>query len=160
LATAAKEVRGLGHEHSCMLIHTTVYALSHLNAKPVIEDFVTRLASDIDRGDLAVLKKLEGLWTEEQGRLPPELLGGRAVSFSELRPHLAGTSKKPEVPVENSKSDERLDFSRPARRYIVIGGNVLARGLTIEGLVVSFFLRAASQYDTLMQMGRWFGYRK
>ena len=36
---------------------------------------------------------------------------------------------------------------------------MLARGLTIEGLVVSFFLRTSSQYDSLMQMGRWFGYR-
>ena len=36
---------------------------------------------------------------------------------------------------------------------------MLARGLTIEGLTVSFFVRSASAYDTLLQMGRWFGYR-
>src|SRR5690606_31975299 len=48
----------------------------------------------------------------------------------------------------------------PGRRYLVIGGNVLARGLTLEGLMVSLFMRTSSQYDTLMQMGRWFGYRR
>lgn len=44
--------------------------------------------------------------------------------------------------------------------YIVIGGNTLSRGLTIEGLVSTYFLRTSNQYDTLMQMGRWFGYRR
>ena len=50
-----------------------------------------------------------------------------------------------------------LDFA-PA--FIVIGGATLSRGLTIEGLVSTYFLRASKQGDTLMQMGRWFGYRK
>ena len=47
-----------------------------------------------------------------------------------------------------------------APSFIVIGGNTLARGLTLEGLTTTFFLRTTSQADTLMQMGRWFGYRK
>lgn len=47
-----------------------------------------------------------------------------------------------------------------APAFIVIGGNTLSRGLTIEGLVSTFFLRTTKQADTLMQMGRWFGYRK
>lgn len=42
---------------------------------------------------------------------------------------------------------------------IAVGGNTLSRGLTLAGLVVSFFVRAATAYDTLLQMGRWFGYR-
>lgn len=44
--------------------------------------------------------------------------------------------------------------------FIVIGGNTLSRGLTVEGLVSTYFARPVSQADTLMQMGRWFGYRK
>ena len=46
-----------------------------------------------------------------------------------------------------------------ATAFIVIGGNTLSRGLTLEGLVSTFFLRNSKQMDTLMQMGRWFGYR-
>src|SRR5690606_17380797 len=66
-----------------------------------------------------------------------------------------------EVVVENSATDinERLDYSHPPKTYIVVGGSVLSRGLTLEGLAVSFFLRTSRQYDTLLQMGRWFGYR-
>ena len=42
---------------------------------------------------------------------------------------------------------------------IAVGGDKLSRGLTLEGLSVSYYLRASRMYDTLMQMGRWFGYR-
>jgi hypothetical protein len=48
----------------------------------------------------------------------------------------------------------------PAPIFIVIGGSTLSRGLTIEGLVSTYFLRTSTQADSLMQMGRWFGYRR
>lgn len=53
--------------------------------------------------------------------------------------------------------DSGVDF---ATAFIVVGGATLSRGLTIEGLVSTYFLRTVKQADTLMQMGRWFGYRK
>lgn len=53
--------------------------------------------------------------------------------------------------------DTNIDF---ATAFIVVGGATLSRGLTIEGLVSTYFLRTVKQADTLMQMGRWFGYRK
>lgn len=55
---------------------------------------------------------------------------------------------------------EQLQGMRKAPAFIVVGGNTLARGLTIEGLVCTFFTRNVGQADTLMQMARWFGYRK
>lgn len=48
----------------------------------------------------------------------------------------------------------------PAPAFIVVGGATLSRGLTLEGLISTFFIRSVGQADTLMQMGRWFGYRK
>ena len=57
--------------------------------------------------------------------------------------------------------DKKDTFSRekcPA--FIVIGGNTLSRGLTLEGLTTSYFLRNTNQADSLMQMGRWFGYHR
>lgn len=53
---------------------------------------------------------------------------------------------------------ERMPDKAPA--FLVIGGATLSRGLTLEGLVSTFFLRSVKQADTLMQMGRWFGYRR
>lgn len=55
---------------------------------------------------------------------------------------------------------ERKPYPKPAPVFIVVGGSTLSRGLTIEGLVSTYFLRSSCQADSLMQMGRWFGYRK
>lgn len=55
---------------------------------------------------------------------------------------------------------ESSKMPSPAPAFIVVGGSTLSRGLTIEGLISTFFLRSVGQADTLMQMGRWFGYRK
>lgn len=66
--------------------------------------------------------------------------------------------------VVNSKSQDSLDYEEPNKKgvglmAIAIGGFSLSRGLTIEGLTVSYFFRSTKMYDTLLQMGRWFGYR-
>lgn len=66
--------------------------------------------------------------------------------------------------VVNSKSDEALDYrwaeeNGESLTALAIGGLSLSRGLTLEGLMVSYMYRNTKMYDTLMQMGRWFGYR-
>ncbi|MEO8839385.1 MAG: Z1 domain-containing protein, partial [Herbaspirillum sp.] len=66
--------------------------------------------------------------------------------------------------VINSKSDETLDYRKYEKEgvgltAIAVGGLSLSRGLTIEGLTISYMYRNTKMYDTLMQMGRWFGYR-
>ena len=45
------------------------------------------------------------------------------------------------------------------KNYIVVGGNRLSRGLTLEGLTTSYFVRNTTRQDSLYQMARWFGYR-
>jgi hypothetical protein len=68
--------------------------------------------------------------------------------------------KKVSVSVLNSDTGEELDYeNNPGRHVIAIGGNRLSRGLTLEGLTVSYFLRTASMCDTLLQMARWYGFR-
>lgn len=66
-------------------------------------------------------------------------------------------------PVNQGTGAASLDYSvvkeAPGVRVIAVGGNSLSRGLTLEGLGVSYFLRNSRAYDTLLQMSRWFGYR-
>jgi hypothetical protein len=65
-----------------------------------------------------------------------------------------------QILVLNSDTDDRLDYTIDDEiKVIAIGGNQLSRGLTLEGLMISYYLRESRQYDTLLQMGRWFGYR-
>lgn len=84
--------------------------------------------------------------------------------WREVKAALMGVFDNLRIFVVNSKSDEVLDFKKYERdgaglTAIAIGGLSLSRGLTIEGLTVSYMYRNTRMYDTLMQMGRWFGYR-
>ena len=65
--------------------------------------------------------------------------------------------------IVNSDTDvqrERVDFDRRPVWRVLVGGAKLSRGFTVEGLTISYYRRRTGQADTLMQMGRWFGFRK
>ncbi|MDT5014775.1 MAG: hypothetical protein QOD39_935 [Mycobacterium sp.] len=156
LATAARRARGHAGKHSSMLIHTTQYAGLHERYRGPLLAEVEDVRRAIARDDVANLK---ALWDGEIKRVPAEEVGEQSVRFSALLPHLSDVLDDVAVIVDNYLSDERLFYGDEPRVVIAIGGNTLSRGLTLEGLVVSFFLRSASAYDTLLQMGRWFGYR-
>lgn len=64
-----------------------------------------------------------------------------------------------EIVCANSNSKLNLDYSKEAKNYIVVGGNRLSRGFTLEGLTINYFVRDTNYADSLLQMGRWFGYR-
>ncbi len=165
MATAARHARGQKGKHATMLIHTTQYAVVHRNAKGAIDGFQNGVLNQIKKGDAALTAELETLWLREQTELPSQEMGEQPVAFSDVMAHLAKVLKQTETKVENGSSPtlDRVDYQQDSdgngRIYIVIGGNVLSRGLTLEGLTVSLFIRSASAYDTLLQMGRWFGYR-
>lgn len=64
-----------------------------------------------------------------------------------------------DIRVVNSRNAQLDYYREPLKTLICIGGNLMSRGLTIEGLVVTYYLRNSTSYDTLLQMARWFGYR-
>jgi hypothetical protein len=85
-------------------------------------------------------------------------------TWQQLKKSLESAFDNLRIYVINSKSDEALDYKKYEKNghsltAIAIGGLSLSRGLTIEGLCVSYMYRNTRMYDTLMQMGRWFGYR-
>lgn len=82
-------------------------------------------------------------------------------SWTEIQRNLNESVHPIKYMLINAKSEEKyIDYRRyPDYRVIVIGGNALSRGLTLEGLMISYFYRVSKQYDTLLQMGRWFGYK-
>ncbi len=74
---------------------------------------------------------------------------------------LQGIVKKLHVRLINSTSPDKLDYDNYENglNVIAVGGYSLSRGFTLEGLTVSYLIRNTSMADTLLQMGRWFGYR-
>ena len=169
LSLAARRARRQMQSHCCMLIHTTIYAACHRQIRRMIEGaWLTPVISALRNNDQERIAGLRSLWERESSVLGADRRAeldcpDKPESFDELMTSLLAAAESITMTVENSESEfsERLDFnSGQPVHSIVIGGNVLARGLTIEGLVCSYFIRTSSQYDTLMQMGRWFGYRR
>ncbi|WP_280338457.1 Z1 domain-containing protein [Nocardia neocaledoniensis] len=88
-------------------------------------------------------------------------------SFNELAPHISRAARQiapsgEPVLIVNSEKDieqEELDFDKRPVWRILVGGNKLARGFTVEGLTVTYYSRNAGHAEALMQMGRWFGFR-
>lgn len=162
LCTAARAARGQGDKHSSMLIHTSQRVAVHRLFKAPVEAWLAQLQTSLERSTTGVLDEFRLLWNDENARVPATEWNRPNQSFESILKYLLPTLKKTRVIVENGMTpqEERLVYGDEGGSYVVIGGDVLSRGLTLEGLVCSYFTRSASTYDTLMQMGRWFGYRR
>jgi Z1 domain len=159
LATAARRVRGQTDQHSTMLVHTTFYTTTHLRFQPAIQAHLRRLADAFHGGGL--IDELRAQW-ESESTTPGVTAADfdlRVVAFEEILTELPAVFEAVEVIVDNARSLRRLEYGEEPVTCVVIGGNTLSRGLTLEGLVVSFMVRTLSAYDSVLQAGRFFGYR-
>ncbi|OHV42083.1 hypothetical protein BCD49_00245 [Pseudofrankia sp. EUN1h] len=161
LATAARRARPDGGLHNSMLIHTSMNARAHFATKAPVEKILHQLRKDVTNSRTAVLASLRSQWEEESAKLPSASQGLSPVTWAEIEKYLPAVLADVRVIVDNYLSKDRLSYGDPAGiTAVVIGGNTLSRGLTLEGLTCSYFVRASSAYDTQLQMGRWFGYRR
>lgn len=166
LANAIRDIRGHAKSHRSMLINVSRFVNMHDQIKLVTQEYLedvkrsVRLYSKLpfdDAIDNYLIKSLyESYENEYESKLKDEL------SFIEILSHLNEAIFRVKVVIVNSNSKELnyLDNQVEGERVIVVGGFALSRGLTLEGLMVSFYYRNSVMYDSLLQMGRWFGYRK
>lgn len=159
ITCAIRRRRGQASSHMTMLVHTSPNVSQHTRMSETIRTWLEDNAADISSASGEIWDRLAGVFVAEVERVPLAGSGEQSLTSEALLPWLKEVLDLIEVAVENGESVERLDYTEEAKTYIVVGGSVLARGLTLEGLCVSFFLRTSRQYDTLLQMGRWFGYR-
>jgi Z1 domain-containing protein len=160
LASAARLARSERDQACTMLVHT--------DQRTAVQN---ALASAVEHE----LGSFRQKWRYDRPTIAPELIGRwddfRRVTaqinldldktFDEITPYL-DQLLGPGIPVIrlNSNHEVELDFdAQPTLKAVIVGGNKLARGVTVEGLLTSFYVRRSIYYDTLMQMGRWFGYR-
>ncbi len=160
LSTAARRARGAGNPHATMLVHTSQYTLVHHSLRRALQEYVGPLAERLTAGDGELLDELRSQWEDECTRVAAAEFGLEPVDWEEVLAELPRVLADLKVIEDNSLSEDRLDYTSPSQVVIAVGGNTLSRGLTLEGLAVSYFVRSASAYDTLLQMGRWFGYRR
>lgn len=158
MSTAARRCRGMGNPHATMLVHTTMRVAVHWEFKKLIERDLTAISNRLHRRDGTLIESLERQWNDEMGRVPSG--GLPTVCFEEVLAALPAVMDEVRVVMDNSYSDDRIAYGTDPVTAVAVGGNTLSRGLTLEGLTVSFFVRTSNAYDTLLQMGRWFGYRR
>ena len=161
LSGAARGQRGEGDQPATMLIHTS----QMIAVQSVLRAQIAAIFSELRdewryQRNHGIANRFEERWHAEfrpvTRRTHPEV----DVAFDAVLPFIGPFMEAVQVREINSDTGEVLDYERePSLKAIAIGGNRLSRGLTLEGLTISFFVRRSVTYDTLMQMGRWFGYR-
>ncbi|WP_339893236.1 Z1 domain-containing protein [uncultured Algibacter sp.] len=178
IASSIRLLRGDDKKHCSMLIHVALYVawidkIAHLVDKQITAYRYLVEGNDYEFiGELKLFYEKDFLPTTElavdifkEGEEPKI----KVHDWEEIKPFLLQALNRIKVfSVHGTKNlrnrfheyTHELDYTDPNGVFaIAVGGNRLSRGITLEGLTVSYYLRASKLYDTLMQMGRWFGYR-
>lgn len=162
VARAIRNLRGQKGQHASMLVNASRFTgiqnllrnRLHQQLK-AIEDAVRVDGAKVDADRNPEIAELKRCWMQEYREAWSD--------WDEVRQNLLSVVASANVVSVNSSSSESLDYEAGGENgltVIAVGGFSLSRGLTLEGLTVSYFLRNSLMYDTLMQMGRWFGYRQ
>lgn len=157
--------RGHWKQHITMLVHVSHLIDSQDSIFQEIQTHLDEVKSLIEYDDAETKSRLQKLIEKDFSKVSEQIVGPQIIDQKFFWKNLKKFVSQLEVIMDNSASDNRLSFDRTLRDgeptwAIVVGGNTLSRGLTVEGLTTSFFVRGSKAYDTLLQMGRWFGYRK
>lgn len=171
LACATRACRGDDKVHNSMLVHATRFINVQHRVASQIEDRLNMLRNIMESGSTNNVRTLEKTFH----RIWKEHIVKNHGAFKSCLPDQCGVlpfwdsiwaearQKVQTIQVKriNGTSADTLEYLRndEGLNLVAIGGDKLSRGLTLEGLSVSYFLRASRMFDTLMQMGRWFGYR-
>lgn len=171
MVCAARAARGDEQVHNSMLVHATRFVNVQSRVAEQIETELNTLRNVLSfsapGASHAERQSLKELWDEhivgkhEHFRLQ---LSERCLdlpSWKDVSEHIDAVLNRITVMRVNGTSADALKYSKnPNGVYVIaIGGDKLSRGLTLEGLSISYFLRTSNMFDTLLQMGRWFGYR-
>lgn len=176
ITCAIRRLRGQTTVHNSMLIHVSRFMRWQDHIAELVSNQFIYYRRGIDQNDGVILDELKSTFEEDDNGFKSYVSVSKQILDSELKnldsqiqvhkwsevlQHLNDAASRIEVKSIHGGSGEALDYfdHKNGLSVIAVGGNKLSRGLTLEGLSVSYYLRASRMYDTLMQMGRWFGYR-
>jgi len=166
LTNVVRTLRGDGGEPMTMMINMSRFIKVQKYIQEYVSDFYHRIYNTIrfdfsdkvrENINLQLYKSFHRCWTHYFKNIV-DIDWEQVSKKSNL---LQGVEDVQVLVVNSSKTSGKLDYAKnKSLRVIAIGGLALSRGLTLKGLVVSYFYRNTATYDVLMQMGRWFGYRR
>lgn len=176
ITCAIRRLRGQKNVHNSMLVHVTRFMKWQDHISELVSNQFLYYRRGIDQNDPMIISEFKSTYEEDQAgyksfkTVSNSILNSKLSSLDsqiqvhkwvEVLEHLYEAASRITVKSIHGGSGEALDYydHKNGLSVIAVGGNKLSRGLTLEGLSVSYYLRASRMYDTLMQMGRWFGYR-
>ena len=163
IARAIRIQAGDGSEHSSMLVNASVYNDVQAQLRGYIQEYLSDMESCIRvNGSLPVEKALQDHRIAGLHKIWAKYADIQNYPWGSIQDALLQAVAPIQVPLINGKSKDTLnysDYKKDGMHSIAVGGYTLSRGLTLEGLMVSYFFRGSILEDTLLQMGRWFGYR-
>ena len=152
--------------HHTMLAHTSHLTREHERLRDLLLELLD--TGGYDTGDAR--SRLEAMLADDFAPVSTTIAAQLPfpASYAELEPYLIecytrlqhGTTPVPIVNGERRFAEETPRFEEEPVWKVLVGGTKLSRGYTVEGLTVSYYRRTAKAADTLMQMGRWFGFRQ
>ena len=158
-------MRGQSSSPRSMLINMSRFIKVQRVITEHIDNFYNQIVDDIrfnfgdnddDNKTLPLYIKFKSLWNKHFAAVK-DITFERVIQKDTI---INAIEKIKVVVVNGSKQSSILDYrTNKSLRVIAVGGLALSRGLTLEGLLISYFYRNTSTFDVLMQMGRWFGYR-
>ena len=178
MACTAKLLRQTSNVHNSMLVHVTRYTAVQNLVSDLIRDELQILKNRIGDSD-DELDDLQKIWNDDFIPKTKKMITMERAKDSDLHTWKEINSLLPKMiqkiqvkqingsakdtlrykEAEDKSEGKNLPWEQRGIHIIAVGGDKLSRGLTLEGLTVSYYLRPTTMYDTLMQMGRWFGYR-
>ena len=171
ITCAARMARGEQKNHNSMLVHVTRYTAFQAKVGRLVDEELTQIRRQLEYGDPSspdgIYREMEDLWNSDYVPTTQSVIEQirdpliSELSWNEVEKCLFEAVARIRVKLVNGTASDSLDYIEhpDGLSVIAIGGDKLSRGLTLEGLSVSYYLRASRMYDTLMQMGRWFGFR-
>lgn len=179
LTNAIRRLRGHGNKHSSMLVHVALRVMWIDRISWLVNDILKNYTNQIKSGQGNLLNELEEIFNNDFLPTTRDIKENMAYNDPKIKIHtwdkikeelIAAVTKIEVRSVHGLKKTSALEYHRIEEidydahkdvglSVIAVGGNKLARGITLEGLSVSYYLRTSRMYDSLMQMGRWFGYR-
>lgn len=167
LSNAIRDIRDANkNTHRSMLINISRFTDVQIVIKDIVENYVKDVVRNVRQSFRTLrpesniyVKALKECFDKEYKNC---YFAGKPLKWKNVLDVLYDSTKNIQtVVVNSSKHSAKLNYDehKEGLKVIAIGGLALSRGLTLEGLCVSYFYRNTSTYDVLMQMGRWFGYR-
>lgn len=178
LSCAVRRLRRQDKNHNSMLIHVALRVAWIDRIAWLVNEVLRDYKRQIKSGQGTLLKDVEFLYKNDFEHTSDVVIDNLSYSdpkikshkWQDVKPHLLDAVMKIEVrAVHGTKNTRNLEYHNIKEidyneyenglSVIAVGGNKLSRGITLKGLSVSYYLRTTRLYDSLMQMGRWFGYR-